>query len=143
MYTYKCKVIKIIDGDTIDVDIQLGFNVILNKQRVRLNGIDTPESRTRDLEEKARGLLSKSFLKDLTPIGSTITLQSLKRGKFGRILGVIWKEGDDWTFDDTINQLMINNHHAVPYKGQSKDDIKTLHEENKLKLIEKGIYKVN
>ena len=143
MYTYKCKVVKIIDGDTIDVDIQLGFDVILNKQRVRLHGIDTPESRTRNLEEKARGLLSKGFLKDLTPIGSIITLQSLKRGKFGRILGIIWKEGDNWTFDDTVNEVMIKNHHAVPYKGQSKDDIESLHEENKLKLIEKGIYKVN
>ena len=143
MYTYKCKVVKIIDGDTIDVDIQLGFDVILNKQRVRLHGIDTPESRTRNLEEKARGLLSKGFLKDLAPIGSIITLQSLKKGEFGRILGVIWKEGDDWTFDDAINELMVKNYHAVPYRGQSKDDIESLHEENKLKLIEKGIYKVD
>ena len=63
MYTYKCTVVKIIDGDTIDVDIHLGFNVILNKQRIRLMGIDTPESRTRNLEEKARGLLSKEELK--------------------------------------------------------------------------------
>ena len=57
-YTYRAKVIKIIDGDTIDVDLDLGFSVWLRKQRVRLYGIDTPESRTRDLEEKKRGLLA-------------------------------------------------------------------------------------
>ena len=61
MYEYKVTVIKIIDGDTIDVDIDLGFNTILKKQRIRLFGIDTPESRTRDKEEKKRGLLSKEY----------------------------------------------------------------------------------
>jgi micrococcal nuclease len=139
MYTYKCKVTKVIDGDTIDVDIQLGFKVILYKQRIRLHGIDTPESRTRDLEEKSRGLLAKEFMKELAPVGSTITLKSLDKGKFGRILGQIWRNVDSWTEDPSINDLMIINYHAVPYTGQNKDEVKILHEKNKLKLIENGV----
>ena len=62
MYEYSCKVVKIVDGDTIDVDIDLGFGVWLKKQRIRLFGIDTPESRTRDLEEKKYGLAAKEYL---------------------------------------------------------------------------------
>ena len=93
MYEYKAIVTRVIDGDTIDVDIQLGFDVILSKQRVRLYGIDTPESRTRDKEEKIRGLLSKDYLKDNCYVGSNIKLKSKEKGKFGRILGVIIKMG--------------------------------------------------
>ena len=73
MYIYKCTVTKIIDGDTIDVDIHLGFDVVLTKQRIRLMGIDTPESRTRNLEEKERGLLSKAYMENKCPVGSSIT----------------------------------------------------------------------
>ena len=62
MYEYNAKILRIVDGDTIDVDIDLGFGVWIHKERIRLEGIDTPESRTRDLEEKARGLLSKKYL---------------------------------------------------------------------------------
>ena len=62
MYEYSCKLVKVIDGDTVDVDIDLGFDIILKKQRVRLAGIDTPESRTSDLDEKKYGLKSKQFL---------------------------------------------------------------------------------
>ena len=72
MYEYFCEVTRIVDGDTLDVDIDLGFATKLTKQRIRMLGIDTPESRTRDLEEKARGLLSKKFLLSTCPIGSTI-----------------------------------------------------------------------
>ena len=64
MYEYRCKIVKVIDGDTVDVDIDLGFGVWLHKERIRLYGIDTPESRTRDLEEKKYGLLSKKFLQE-------------------------------------------------------------------------------
>ena len=74
MYEYKAKVQRVIDGDTIDVDIWLGFDVVLPKQRVRLYGIDTPESRTRNKEEKVRGLLSKQYLKSICPKGRTIIL---------------------------------------------------------------------
>ena len=134
-YYYKCTLIKVIDGDTIDVDIQLGFDVILSKQRVRLYGIDTPESRTRDKEEKIRGLLSKDYLKDNCYVGSTIKLKSKEKGKFGRILGVIYKDGDSIS----MNQRMIEEGFAVPYTGGNKEELEALHEANKQKLIEKGL----
>ena len=77
MYEYSCTVTRIVDGDTLDVDIDLGFSVVLKKQRIRMLGIDTPESRTRNKEEKVRGLLSKKFLVDLCPIGSKIRLSTI------------------------------------------------------------------
>ena len=135
MYEYKAVVVKIIDGDTIDVDVHLGFDVVLSKQRVRLHGIDTPESRTRNKEEKVRGLLSKEYLRDQCPKGSTIRLSSKERGKFGRILGVIYREDDCIS----INQRMCEDNYAVPYSGGNKDEIEALHMVNKQKLIEKGI----
>ena len=136
MYQYSVKVVKVIDGDTIDVDVDLGFSVILAKQRVRLHGIDTPESRTRDKEEKVRGLLSKAFLLDMCPVGSTIRLQSHGKGKFGRILGEIYEVDDDLV---SINKKMCNEAYAVPYFGQSKEDIEELHAANRTTLIEKGV----
>ena len=125
MYEYKAIVTRVIDGDTIDVDIQLGFDVVLAKQRIRLLGIDTPESRTRDKEEKVRGLLSKEFVKNNCAVGSTIR----------RILGVIYS-GDDTV---SINDRMIEEGFAVPYTGGNKDELDALHEANKQKLIEKGL----
>ena len=139
MYTYKCTVTKIIDGDTIDVDIHLGFDVVLTKQRIRLMGIDTPESRTRNLEEKKRGLLSKQYMVDKCPIGSNITLHSLDRGKFGRILGEIWEEDVDSTTLEPLNKRMITDGFAVEYYGGSKDDLEAKHMENKKILIAKGL----
>ena len=135
MYEYEAIVTRVVDGDTIDVDIKLGFDVMLSKQRVRLYGIDTPESRTRNKEEKVRGLISKNYLLNTCNIGSTIRLRSKERGKFGRILGVIYKD------DDTIsiNQTMIEEGFAVPYTGGNKDKLDALHEANKQKLIEKGL----
>ena len=89
MYEYRCKVVKIIDGDTVDVDIDLGFGVWLHKERVRMYGIDTPESRTRDLEEKKYGLAAKKFLTGMLDDDAGIILKTHKdaTGKFGRILG--------------------------------------------------------
>ena len=139
MYTYKCTVTKIIDGDTIDVDIHLGFDVVLTKQRIRLMGIDTPESRTRNLEEKARGLLSKKYMIDKCPVGSSITLKSLDRGKFGRILGEIWEAGIDSTTVEPLNKRMITDGFAVEYYGGSKDDLEAQHMKNKEILIAKGL----
>ena len=74
MYEYRCKIVKIIDGDTVDVDIDLGFGVWLHKERVRLYGIDTPESRTRDLDEKKYGLIAKEWITKFMPLGSMQTL---------------------------------------------------------------------
>lgn len=135
MYEYKAIVTRVIDGDTIDVDIQLGFDVVLAKQRIRLLGIDTPESRTRNKEEKIRGLISKNYVLNTCAVGSTIRLQSKKRGKFGRILGIIYN-GDDTV---SLNDRMVKEGFAVPYTGGSKSELAALHEANKQKLIQKGL----
>jgi micrococcal nuclease len=138
MYEYYCEITKIVDGDTLDVDIDLGFATKLTKQRIRMLGIDTPESRTRDLEEKARGLLSKKFLLDLCPVGSTIRLRSHGKGKFGRILGEIFTpEGEV-----SINKQMCDEGYAVEYYGGNKDELSAKHQSNKEKLIAKGIITV-
>ena len=126
MFEYKCKLLRVIDGDTVDVDIDLGFGVWLRKQRIRLYGIDTPESRTRDLEEKKYGLAAKDFLVNWTGAGElTIKTHKDAKGKFGRILGELW------TFETNINQKMVEEHHAVEYHGQSKEEIRNEHIQNR------------
>ena len=129
MYEYKCKIVKIIDGDTVDVDIDLGFGVWLKKQRVRLYGIDTPESRTRDLEEKKYGNAAKAFVERHLPVGEIRILTTVKDkvGKYGRILGKFkaYDPGlDAWV---NLNQWMIIKHLGVEYQGQSKEDIAEQH----------------
>jgi micrococcal nuclease len=143
MYDYRCKIIKIIDGDTVDVDIDLGFNVVLEKQRVRLMGIDTPESRTRDLEEKKYGLMAKDFVKKYMPVGSLQQLATNvdksgedERGKFGRILGTFFVE-DEENYTVSLNEMMISHHHAVKYTGQNKEEVKEEHMMNRKLLDEK------
>ena len=136
MYEYKAVIVRVVDGDTVDVDIDLGFDVWLKKQRIRLYGVDTPESRTRDLEEKMYGNAAKKFVQSFLPIGTNQILVTKldDRGKFGRILG------EFVTFDaakdrqSTINQLLIDNHYGVEYHGQSKDDIEAEHLENRKKV---------
>ena len=112
MYEYKCKIIKVIDGDTADVDIDLGFGVWMKKQRVRFYGVDTPESRTSDKEEKVYGLMAKEFVLNHLPIGSTQTLRTKKDGvgKYGRILGEFLYdyEYDGVTIKSTVNEELIN-----------------------------------
>ena len=112
-YYYNCRLVKVIDGDTIDGDIDLGFEVVLSKQRVRLAGIDTPESRTRNLAEKALGLKAKDRLIELC--GDKLQLLSLGSGKYGRILGIPHtEEGKD------ICELLKKEGHAVEYWGGTK-----------------------
>ena len=79
MYEYSCKIVKVVDGDTTDVDIDLGFGVWMKKQRVRFYGVDTPESRTRDLEEKKYGLMAKQFRCLLIHITQSLTLGKVKK----------------------------------------------------------------
>ena len=134
MYEYKCEVKRIVDGDTVDVIIDLGFSIHFST-RVRLYGIDTPESRTRNKDEKVRGFLSKDYLKDwLDQGGVIIRTYRDKNGKFGRVLGEMVVGGRN------INLLMVDENLAVKYKGQSKDDIKKEHQVNREKLIEKGVF---
>ena len=130
MYEYRCKVSRVVDGDTVDVDIDLGFGVWLHKERVRVLGIDTPESRTRDKEEKKYGLAAKAFVKDFFKIGDVIltTKKYDAKGKFGRILGDFKCNGR------TLSKVMIEMHHAVEYHGQSKEEIREAHLANR-KLV--------
>ncbi len=137
MYEYSCTVERVVDGDTIDVVLDLGFD-ILYKSRVRLYGIDTPESRTRDLDEKARGKMAGAFLKEAIDNGTKVVIQTkLKdsRGKFGRVLGDVVVDGVN------INQAMIDNYHAAAYFGQSKEAIEAVHAANRTRLIELGLFK--
>jgi len=120
MHEYKAKLIRVVDGDTLDAEIDLGFNVFI-KERVRLYGIDTWESRTRDLEEKKKGLAAKARLKELIynkPI--VIKTHKKQKGKYGRILGEIFIEGKG--FDEiNVNDLLFEEGHACKYYGGNKE----------------------
>ena len=129
MYEYRCEVVRIIDGDTIRVDVDLGFGIWSRNETVRLYGIDTPESRTRDLEEKKYGLAAKQFLTNMLNDSGGIKLKSHGKGKFGRILGELWRTTN--YADKSINEYMVEKHHAAPYHGQSKQDIAEQHLENR------------
>ena len=133
-YRYNVKVTRVVDGDTVDVDIDLGFGMVYKKQRVRMMGIDTPESRTRDLEEKFYGLASKAHLKKILK-DQKVQLQSHDKGKFGRILGELYIGNSNFS----VNQQMIKEYHAVPYFGQSKDETEQGHLWNRAALNEQGI----
>jgi len=136
MYEYGCKVERVVDGDTVDVVLDLGFD-IFHKCRVRLYGIDTPESRTRDLDEKARGKMAGSFLKESIDAGNKIVIQTkLKdsRGKYGRVLGNVVVD------DVNINEQMVDKHLAVKYFGQSKEDVEQEHLKNRQILIDNGTF---
>jgi micrococcal nuclease len=117
MYEYRAKVEKVVDGDTMDLSIDLGFDIFY-ASRVRLLGIDTPESRTRDLEEKKRGLAAKDRVLELCPVGSSVILKTSKdgKGKFGRILGSIYPENEV----NSVNDILVNEGHAVAYFGGKK-----------------------
>jgi len=146
MYEYRATIIKIIDGDTVDVDIDLGFNVVIKDERVRIAGIDTPESRTRDKEEKKFGLAAKARVKQL--LGKTSILKTRinkdgedMKGKFGRILGdfsVYDEVTDSWKL---LTTMLISEGHAVPYHGQNKEDVVKAHMANRVRLYEEGIVK--
>ena len=133
MHEYKCTILRVVDGDTVDVDIDLGFGVWLRKERVRLHGIDTPESRTRDLEEKKYGLAAKQFVKDILLVGSQQRLitEKDKTGKFGRILGKFLVHDVKEDREMHLGQIMIREHQAVAYFGQSKEDIGYEHIKNR------------
>ena len=115
MYEYSAQVLRVVDGDTVDVLIDCGFSTF-KKERVRLYGIDAPESRTRDKEEKIKGLAAKERLDELitnTEGNVVIKTELDKKGKFGRILGVIWDKAKKKNF----NNMLVSEGHAVEYKG--------------------------
>ena len=138
MYEYRCKIVRVVDGDTVDVDIDLGFGIWMHKERIRVYGIDTPESRTRDVTEKVFGKLATEVVKTFLPEGSMQTLVTVqdKAGKFGRVLGkfLIYDAKEDR--QTTLNEWMVKNHFAVEYSGQSKREIAHAHLRNFQKLAE-------
>ena len=135
MYRYKVNIVKVVDGDTVDVDIDLGFGMVYKKQRVRMLGIDTPESRTRDLVEKKFGKASKKHLKAILEEAESIELVSHDKGKFGRILGDLFIGSNE----TSVNQQMINDHHAVAYTGGNKEETEAAHMANREVLLEQGV----
>ena len=141
MYEYRATLLKIVDGDTVDVDIDLGFGVVLSNQRIRLYGIDTPESRTRDLEEKKCGKLAAKYIEDHIQVTSTFTLRTRLdgKGKYGRILGELICFIPEFDREMSINDAMITKKLAVKYFGQSKDDIEDEHLKNREYLYEQGL----
>ena len=119
MYNYKISPLRVIDGDTIDAEIDLGFDVKI-KKRIRFMGINAPESRTKDLEEKAKGLAAKDRVKQLLDGCDNITLNSHGVGKFGRCLGEIMLDmvdGQEKLTLVSLNELLIKEGHAVEYHG--------------------------
>ena len=119
MYTYKAKLDRVIDGDTIDVNIDLGFDISV-KKRVRFTGINTPESRTRDLEEKKLGLAAKDRVKSILAENDTFIIESKEVGKFGRVLGEIFINTVDSVESEeeiSLNELLKTEGHAVEYHG--------------------------
>jgi micrococcal nuclease len=143
MYEYRCKVLKVVDGDTVDVDIDLGFGVWLKDERVRIMGIDTPESRTSDKVEKLFGLAAKEKLKSMLGKSPTLKTQVNKdgedmKGKFGRILGdfdVYDAEKDAWR---PATDVLIETGNAVAYFGGSKEEVQAKHMVNRDKLLREG-----
>jgi micrococcal nuclease len=140
MYEYKCKVKRVVDGDTMDVILDLGFD-IHHAVRVRMAGIDTPESRTRDKDEKARGKLSKAFLKESIKGKKIILKTKIKdaKGKFGRVIAEVWAEFEEGSLRN-INELMIKECYAVKYNAENKALIEEAHLVNRQRLIEKGLF---
>ena len=140
MYEYRCKIVKVIDGDTVDVDIDLGFGIWQKNERVRIMGIDTPESRTRNKVEKKFGLAAKAKLKTLlgkdTVLRTTINKKGVDmKGKFGRVLG------DFLQNDKSVAKIMCETGHAVAYFGGAKADVQKQHMKNRQKLVDQGIVK--
>ena len=135
MHEYKVNIVKVVDGDTVDVDIDLGFGMWLRNERVRVMGIDTPESRTSDKIEKIFGLAAKARLSSLLGTEAILHTQVSKKGedmkgKFGRILGNFTSINGE-----KCAAVLIREGHAVAYEGGSKENIASQHIENRKKLV--------
>ena len=147
MYEYKAKLIKVVDGDTVDVDIDLGFGIWIKNERVRIMGIDTPESRTRDTEEKKFGLAAKKRITELLK-ANQVVLKTVRgrggedmKGKFGRILGDFSVYYGPLDKEMRVSEIMCLEGHAVAYFGGSKQELVEKHMANRAKLIADGIVK--
>ena len=143
MYEYKAKINRVVDGDTVDVDIDLGFGIVLTDERVRIMGIDTPESRTSDKVEKLFGKASKHRLQELLGEYAILKTQVNKngedmKGKFGRILGDFIVE--EWEGEERmVTEILIEEGHCVPYFGGSKEEVQAQHQKNRERLLAEGV----
>ena len=116
-YGYSCKLDRVVDGDTCDALIDLGFKTFVHR-RIRFKGVNTWESRTRDLEEKKKGLAAKAYVKDLLENSDKgkFVLKSHGVGKYGRVLGELFVKGNE----TSVNELLKENGHAYEYHGEKK-----------------------
>ena len=116
-HNYSAKLVRVVDGDTCDAMIDLGFNTWV-KKRIRFYGVDTWESRTRNLEEKKKGLAAKAYVKDLLEHSDEgkFALKSHGVGKYGRVLGELFVKGNE----TSVNELLKENGHAYEYHGEKK-----------------------
>lgn len=138
MYEYRARVINVVDGDTVDADIDLGFGIILRNERVRILGIDAPETRTRDRVEKLFGELATNRVKELL-LDKDVVLQTRlnhygedMRGKFGRVLG-------DFIIDDEyLTEVLLREGHAVEFTGGNKSSLVEQHLHNRKRLLDEG-----
>jgi len=135
-FQYKAIVNRVVDGDTVDVDIDLGFYIWKKDARIRLKFVDTPEKRTKDLLEKEFGLLATATVEELCPVGSEIMLETdlSDNDKFGRILGILLVGPERLN----LNQHLLDEHLAVNYTGQSKEEIAEEHINNYRWLVYNG-----
>lgn len=135
MYVYKAELGRVVDGDTVDFHIDLGFDVWLRDKRVRLHHVDTPEKRTRDLLEKHFGFLASDFvLTKLIGADRIVIITTIvgPADKYGRILGEIWVNDDS----TTLNDQLIEKRYAVKYEGQNKSNVADEHINNMRYLVE-------
>lgn len=134
-FCYNATVVRIVDGDTLRLNIDLGFHTILKNQSVRLTGVDAPETRSKDPKTKAAGLAAEKALSGFVEEGSKVVVRTLldDEGKYGRILGTIFIENGT-----NINKFLIDNNYAVEYSGQSREERAVLHEKNYEILLERG-----
>ena len=136
MYEYKVNILKVVDGDTVDVDIDLGFGVWLRNERVRLAGIDAPESRTSDAVEKVFGQAAKDRVNSLLGAEAILISQISKsgdniKGKFGRIIGNFKTINGE-----NVADVLMSEGHAVAYSGGDKDKVQAQHLKNRQRLID-------
>ena len=144
MYEYKAKLVKVVDGDTVDVDIDLGFGIWMKNERVRIMGIDTPESRTRDKVEKLFGKAASARVKELLEEDIILKTQIARngedmKGKFGRILGDFIVERFEDGKQEMLTDILVEEGHAVAYFGGSKEEIAMKHLANREKLLREGV----
>ena len=144
MYEYRARLVKVVDGDTVDVDIDLGFGIWMKDERVRIMGIDTPESRTRDKVEKLFGKAASARVKELLEEDIILKTQIARngedmKGKYGRILGDFIVERFEDGKQEMLTDVLVAEGHAVAYFGGSKEEITMKHLANREKLLREEV----